>query len=189
MNVRSHAFFFASFRDSSDKKGEAKAASALGGVHNKMNDNDAALEFHRLDLDLSSTEEPSTGVVDYQGKIRALKNLGATYEAMGKVDEAITLHEQHLEVATQNDDILGKTDALNCLGKYYQFVPHKTLSRSHGIKEDQSMWHNSIAFLISRSTTPHDRKTRFCYFIFTARFISSRIVKFNHTHTQKPRGR
>ena len=127
MNLRSHAVFFVCFRDSSDKKGEAKAASALGGVHNKMNDNDAALEFHRLDLDLSSTEEQSTGVVDYQGKIRALKNLGATYEAMGKVDEAITLHEQHLEVATQNDDILGKTDALNCLGKYYKFVPHKTL--------------------------------------------------------------
>ena len=105
------------FRDSDDKKAEAKAASSLGNVHNKMNDNQSALQFHQLDLDISSNEEGSNGAVDYQGQIRALRNLGATYESMGKLEDAITLHERHLAVATQNDDILGKADALNCLGK------------------------------------------------------------------------
>ena len=106
------------FRDSCDKKSEAKAASALGNVHNKMSDNHAALQFHQLDLDISSTERnESNGDLDYLGQIRALRNLGATYEAMGKLSDAISLHERHLAVATQNDDVLGKADALNCLGK------------------------------------------------------------------------
>ena len=67
------------FRDSCDKKSEAKAASALGNVHNKMSDNHAALQFHQLDLDISSTERnESNGDLDYLGQIRALRNLGAT---------------------------------------------------------------------------------------------------------------
>lgn len=89
----------------------------MGNVHNKMNDNLSALQFHQLDLDISSNGEHSNGAVDYQGQIRALRNLGATYEAMDKLNDAIALHERHLAVATQNDDILGKADALNCLGK------------------------------------------------------------------------
>ena len=83
-----------------------------------MSDNHAALQFHQLDLDISSTERnESNGDLDYLGQIRALRNLGATYEAMGKLNDAISLHERHLAVATQNDDVLGKADALNCLGK------------------------------------------------------------------------
>ena len=49
--------------------------------------------------------------------MRALKNLGATYEEMGNLNEAIDFHEKHLAIATQNEDILGKADALNCLGR------------------------------------------------------------------------
>ena len=106
------------YRDSNDKKEEAKAASALGNVHNKIKDHHAALQFHQLDLDISTNEEGSlTEAVDYQGQMRALKNLGATYEEMGNLNEAINFHEKHLAIATQNDDILGKADALNCLGK------------------------------------------------------------------------
>ena len=82
-----------------------------------MSDSHAALQFHQLDLDISSTEVQSNGDLDYLGQIRALRNLGATYEAMGKLSDAISLHERHLAVATQNDDVLGKADALNCLGK------------------------------------------------------------------------
>ena len=105
-------------RDSNDKKAEAKAASALGNVHNKIKDHHAALQFHQLDLDISTNEDGSlTEAVDYQGQMRALKNLGATYEEMGNLNEAINFHEKHLAIATQNDDILGKADALNCLGK------------------------------------------------------------------------
>ena len=92
-----------------------------------MNENHSALQFHQLDLDISSTGEYSNGVVDYQGQIRALRNLGATYEAMGKLNDAIALHEKHLAVATQNDDILGKADALNCLGKYIKHVGYITV--------------------------------------------------------------
>ena len=54
--------------------------------------------------------------MDYQGQMRALRNLGSTYEAMGKLNDAIAFHEKHLAIATQNDDIVGKADALNCLG-------------------------------------------------------------------------
>ena len=78
-----------------------------------MNDNHAALQFHQLDLDISSNEDE----LNFQGQIRALRNLGSTYEAMGQLEEAIQLHERQLAVSTQNDDILGKAEALNCLGK------------------------------------------------------------------------
>ena len=90
----------------------------MGYVHNKMNDHHAALQFHQLDLQISSNDEQVNGVTDSQGQIRALRNLGATYEAMGQLDEAIKLHERHLSVSTQNDDILGKAEALSCLGEH-----------------------------------------------------------------------
>ena len=109
--------FFISNRDSNDKKSEAKAASALGNVHNKIKDHHAALQFHQLDLNISSNEDGTLNDgVDYQGQMRALKNLGSTYESMGKLNDAIAFHEKHLAIATQNDDIVGKADALNCLG-------------------------------------------------------------------------
>ena len=58
-------------RDSNDKKAEAKAASALGNVHNKIKDHHAALQFHQLDLDISTNEDGSlTEAVDYQGQMR-----------------------------------------------------------------------------------------------------------------------
>ena len=114
INIRTYCI---SNRDSNDKKSEAKAASALGNVHNKIKDHHSALQFHQLDLNISSNEDGTLNDgVDYQGQMRALRNLGSTYEAMGKLNDAIAFHEKHLAIATQNDDVVGKADALNCLG-------------------------------------------------------------------------
>ena len=114
INIRTYSI---SNRDSNDKKSEAKAASALGNVHNKIKDHHSALQFHQLDLNISSNEDGTLNDgVDYQGQMRALRNLGSTYEAMGKLNDAIAFHEKHLAIATQNDDVVGKADALNCLG-------------------------------------------------------------------------
>ena len=61
-------------------------------------------------------------MADWEGQVRAFKHLGATYESMGKLDEAIKFHERHLAIATQNNDIIGKAEALNCLGNLIKLL-------------------------------------------------------------------
>ncbi|KAF3849226.1 hypothetical protein F7725_015723 [Dissostichus mawsoni] len=80
-------------RTAGDKSLEAEASDALGGVYQRMADNETAL----------------------QG--RSYGNLGLTYEALGKYERAVVFQEQHLSVAAQTNDLIAKTLAYGSLGR------------------------------------------------------------------------
>ena len=110
------ALFSPFCRDSSDKTSEAKAASGLGLVHQKMSDWQKALNYHTLDLELSEETQ------DKNGQARALANLSAAYEGMTDLEKAMIYSERHLKVANSINDSGSKTQALGSLGELKIFT-------------------------------------------------------------------
>ena len=103
--------FFCS--ETSDREGEAKAASSLGQVYLQMGEFEKAKTYHRMDYDLSEASE------DAEGKIRALSHIALTEEAMGNIVEAVGAQENHLSLANKQNHLSSRVQALASLGRLH----------------------------------------------------------------------
>lgn len=96
-----------------DRAAEAEAASGLGAVHLLMDDPDAALRHHQLELSIAED-------LDAAGlQARACANLGATQEALSQYEEAIRLQEQSLSLAAAVGDQAARAAAFSSLGRLH----------------------------------------------------------------------
>ena len=90
-----------------------------------MGENNTALEYHQMDLDIGQK------IGDKAAQMRACANIGATYEALKDYSSARSYHDQLLNIATLVNDREAKIKAFSNLGRVSQSnvaYSHQSLS-------------------------------------------------------------
>ncbi|XP_077171428.1 outer dynein arm-docking complex subunit 4 isoform X2 [Paroedura picta] len=97
--------------------------SCIGNAHIEMGNMGAALQSHRLDLDIARANELTDTIS------RALDNIGRVYARMGSFQEAIDTWEEKIPLAKSN---LEKTWLFHEIGRCYLEIEKAAEAREYG---------------------------------------------------------
>jgi CHAT domain-containing protein/Flp pilus assembly protein TadD len=107
---------------SEDKEGQADALSRLGKANYRAENNEAALRYYQLSLDLWR------GLGKRAEEADVLTDLGTANNRIERFKEALDYYQQALQIHTQLENLTGEMDTLDQIGAVYAGMKNKDKS-------------------------------------------------------------